>query len=552
LSEFTPEEAELIRPFFTNLDKPVFGLINMPEAVKGALFSRYSRSTKSLRRTLLDDFLKDTKSGFNEIVGDQVARGTQISEAIKKAEDFYTRVLDGYGDDSVAELGGAHLAIENISNLATKKLQDSRLTSPLEKSSRYVFFHHKENGDYRYFKDPMIMQSEFNEEYVSLMRLLFGTYEKLIEPLTAFAKKKLPIDDFKFFDPILKREITLQEVSEERKKVFETAYNAAVRALACDNLRYLLPAATLTNTGIFANGRSWEYLIRKAYSDDLSEMPALAKVMHEELNQIIPSFIKRAKKDEYLFETRVDFDKHVREKFKEHKVKRVSDVELIFYDKNAEDKILSTILYPHTRLPLSQILKMAKKMLPEEKAAIFARYVGNRKSRRDKPGRAFENVGYTFDVLTDFGAYRDIQRHRILTQQREDLTTTHGFEVPELFIEAGFDKEFRKCMKKANELYQKIYMKHPKEAQYVVPFAYKIRWYMTMNLREAFHFVELRSIKQGHPSYRKIAQRCYELISKVHPSLAAHMNFVDMNDYSLARIDSEVKTQQKRADRGEL
>jgi thymidylate synthase ThyX len=547
MEQFTEEEKKLLNPFFSNINKDVFVLMNLPEAVKGALFSRYSRSTNSLRRTLLKDFIKDTKTGFGEIVGNQVQSGVELGEAIKRAESFYSRILDGYGDDSVAELGGAHLAVENVSNLGAKKLEDCRLSSPLEKSSRYVFFHQKVNGDYQYYKEPVIMESKFSDQYKELMRLLFGTYERLIDPMMKYAREVMPMESFMFFDPQLKKEVPLKEVPEEKKKRFEIAYNSSVRALACDVLRYLLPCATLTNVGIYANGRSWEYLTRKCYSDELSEMRELAPKMHHELNHVIPSFVRRAKHDEYIAGTRDKFREMVYVLMDKEIVKGSERVNLVKYDENAEEHVISSMLYENSKLSMQQISSKVKAMSVEERKRIMDAYVGARRTRRDKPYRAMENTYYTFDVLADFGAYRDMHRHRLLTQARQDLSCDHGYEFPEHIVEAGYEKDFKDAMDAAKQLYNEIKKVHRKEAQYVVPFAYKIRWYMAMNLREVFHLVELRSTKQGHASYRRIAQDMYKHVKRVHPNFAEYLKFVDLNEYKLARLDAEVSKEEKRA-----
>src|SRR3972149_9639008 len=284
MEQFNEEEKKLIVPFFTNIDKRIFCLINLPEVVKGALFSRYSRTAKSLRRVLLDEFINKPEMKFNEIVG-QVTAGTNQIIATKKAEEFYDRVLVGYGDDSVAELGGANIACEDVSQLAVKALEDSRIgLSPLEKSTRYVRLDDKIDGQYRYYKDPDVMRSEFAELYVNTIEYLFDTYAKLIEPIMKFLMERIKKD----------------ETTTDR------AYQSAIRAKACDILRGLLPAATSKNVGIFGNGRAFEYLITKMLANPLAEIRDVAKSMHEELSKVIPSFVKRSV-DKYGQETQTYF-----------------------------------------------------------------------------------------------------------------------------------------------------------------------------------------------------------------------------------------------------
>ncbi len=301
-AEFTPEEQARLAPFFTNLDRSTFGL-KLPQEVAGALFSRYSRSTKSLRRTFLDEFLGDPTLGLSDLLSGQ-AEPAADSTALKKARAFYERVLVGYGDDSVAQLGGAHLACENISNVAAKLLEDARIgIAPLEKSTRYVRFDQKDAaGNYLFYREPKIMASRHRDAYLEVMNLLFDTYSRQMEPMLASIAKALPIEQLEVRDPSSGKSLSYSEAQKDDRlrRWAETAYRATVRAHACDVLRSYLPAATLTNVGMFGVGQAFEYLISKFYSHELSEAKELGKAMHGELNQLIPSFVKRAQLNEYL------------------------------------------------------------------------------------------------------------------------------------------------------------------------------------------------------------------------------------------------------------
>jgi len=542
---FTGEEKRILSPFVTNTDKNVFVLRNLPEVIKGALFSRYSRSTKNLRRLLLDEFIRDPQTGFSEIVNVDADK-VELKQAVQKAQAFYDRVLDGYGDDSVGELGGAHVACELISNLATKYLEDARIGgSPLEKSTRYVWFNQKVDGEFVFYREPKIMKSKFAKLYLETNNLLFQTYSDMVEPMVKFVEENFPLNDFEFFDIEKKENVKFERINDEKlKKRASIAYNASVRAKACDVMRVLLPAATLTNVGIFGNGRFFQNLITKLYSQNLAELQELAKQMHEELNYSIPSFVRRASYDNYLAETRENMKKIAQEIINDPIAKSES-VKLVDYDKT-EDEMIATMLYPYSRQSMEQLLKIVKNLSDKEKEKIITSYMGDRKHRRNRPGRALENIYYTFDILADFGIYRDLHRHRILTQERQPLTVIHGYTLPDEIIDAGFKKEFVDCMEKARDAYEMIHPEFPEEAQYVVPLAYKVRWYIKFNLREAFHFIELRTSPQGHSSYRKISQLMFREIEKVHPNLAHHMKFVDMNDYSLGRLKSELRKEEKR------
>ena len=518
----------------TNLDKPIFALKNLPEVVMGAMFSRYSRSTKSLRRVLLEEFINAPETGFKEIVSVGTGSGTGGCAdeliAIKKAEEFYDRVLVGFGDDSVAELAGAHIAVERVSNIASKVLEDARIgISPLEKSTRYVYFDQKPDGKYLYYEEPMLMKSGFAGLYVKTMDRLFDTYSALIPKVSAYVIEKFP----------------------QEKEVSERAYKSSVRAKTCDILRGILPAGTITNLGMFGNGRAFEYLITKMYAHPLQEMKDIGSEMHNELAKVIPSFVKRAndrygkEQQQFISETANAIETLSLDFASSSEPQK--SVVLVDCDPNdeAEIKAVSAILYSHLHLPFVAIVEKVKKLDSGQRKKIIDEYCMRRKNRRHKPGRAFENVNYTFDILGNYGMFRDLHRHRILTQERQLISTNNGYDLPPELVEAGFDDDFQGAMEVAKLAFEEISREYPKEAQYVVPFAYKIRWYMTMNLREAYHFCELRSMPQGHIDYRRIAQQIYLEIKRVHPNLSEHIKFVDMSEHGLERLEAEKKTDKR-------
>ncbi|MBR8830436.1 MAG: Flavin-dependent thymidylate synthase [Chroococcopsis gigantea SAG 12.99] len=522
------QEKELLQPFVTNLDESIFGLRNLPEVVKGALFSRYSRSEKSLRRILLDEFINAPEANFSEMVG-VTNSGNQII-ATELAEAFYDRVLIGYGDDSVAELGGAHLGCEGISNIAAKALEDSRLgISPLEKSTRYVRFDRKINGRYSYCRESSIVSSKYAQLYENTLDHLFDTYSNLIEPLLDWVRQGTPKD----------------ETTGNR------AYNNATRAKTLDLLRGLLPMATLTNVGLFGNGRAFEYLLVKLAASPHQEVQKIGEMMQSQLDKMIPSFVKRAKSERGRQYSNYLQDNYHRTGLLTPKLLKPVEainkdtVKLIEYDRGAEDKIIAAILYPHTDLTLEQIQEAVENLSAAEKREIIDTYIGERLSRFHKPGRALEETYYTFDILADIGAYRDLHRHRVMTQERQLYTVRHGYDTPIELIEANLHQGYKSALNQAAETTETIGQELPFAAQYVVPFAYKIRWRIKLNLREIYHLVELRSAKQGHPSYRFIAQEMYRQIKKVHPNLVQKMSFVDLKDYSLERLAAEQRLEEK-------
>ncbi|HEU4322572.1 MAG TPA: FAD-dependent thymidylate synthase [Roseiflexaceae bacterium] len=532
------EERALLAPFVTDLDAPVFGLRNLPEVVKGALFSRYSRSDKDLRRMLLDEFIRAPESGFAAIVGGAADSGVEQLVAVRQAEAFYDRVLVGYGDDSVAELGGAHIACERVSNIAAKALEDSRIgISPLEKSTRYVLFNRKEGGRYRYLRESAVMASRHAARYEAALDGLFDTYGALLEPTLAFVRRRTP----------------------REAGTTERAYASATRAKAFDLLRGLLPMATLTNVGLFGNGRAFEYLLTRLSAAPLAELRDLAGSMQSALDALIPSFVKRARNERGR--AHQDYLRGMRERvaalLNEQQIPslkpqasspkpQASGVTLVAYDPDAEAKTVAAILYPHVDLPLAAMRALADALGEEERAAVVRAYVGERPHRFHKPGRAFEEPVYTFDLLADLGAYRDLQRHRILTQERQRYSVAHGFVAPPELAEAGQEQPFRAALERAAETVERIAEDLPEQAQYAVPMAFRVRWRVTINLRALFHLVELRSAPQGHPSYRSIAQDMYRLVRAVHPTLTETLR-ADMSDPALERLEAERRLDAKQS-----
>jgi len=533
-------EHDRLAPFFTNLNAPIFGL-KLPQEVAGALFSRYSRSSKSLRRIFLDEFLGQADLPLGQ--ADQTG-------ALDKARAFYERVLIGYGDDSVAQLGGAHIACENVSNVAAKLLEDARIgIAPLEKSTRYVRFDTTDQaGEFLFAKEPAIMASPHRDAYLAGLRRLFETYAAQMEQMIAFMRRSLPIDSVEWKHPQTGEPLTYKETTSDAKlrRWAEGAYRSTVRAQACDVLRQYLPAATLTNVGLFGTGQAFEHLLNKLYSQPLDEGQTIAHDMQTALNALIPSFVKRAQKNPYFADTYTAARSAAAQLLAATPVAPSRPVQLLDWDADAEDKVLAAILYPHLRHPLNQVRDAVRSLSAEQRTGLFDEYIRRRRHRRDKPGRALEQAYYTFDIIANLGLYRDLHRHRILTQERQDFTTVHGYDTPQEIEEAGFKADFVRSMDHAAELYAQLQRELPVQAQYVVPFAYRIRWTMKLNLREAVHIGELRTMPQGHPDYRLIVQDMWREIGRVHPLLASSAKFLDWNTYRLGRLQSELRTEYKR------
>lgn len=541
-SLFSPDEKKKLSPFFTNLDRTIFGL-KLPQEVAGALFSRYSRTSKNLRRVFLDEFIGELGLSQREDDSD--------SKALEKARAFYDRVLVGYGDDSVAQLGGAHIACEEISNIAAKVIEDSRIgIAPLEKSTRYVRFDKKDpNGLYLYVREPRIMSSRFETAYVEGMDLLFATYAAQLNGITEFIRNRLPLSEMPFKHPKTGESLNYSEIQSDPELVrfAETAYRSTIRAQACDILRSYLPMATKTNVGLFGSGQAYEYLLTKLFSHPLQELQELGQGMHADLNCLIPSFVKRARKNTYMTETYEGTRAWVKLSLKDLGPTDSEAVTLVDYDPTAEERVLAAILYPHSRHSMERLRSEVRTWGPERRVEVLDEYLLRRRHRRDKPGRALEQVFYTFDLMGNIGMYRDLHRHRMLSQERQDFTVVHGYETPGEIKEAGFKEEFDSCMVRSADLYEALVGEFPYEAQYVVPFAYKIRWYMKMNLRELFHVAELRTMPQGHPDYRWMMQEVCRKVEAVHPALIRYARFIDWDEYRLGRLQSEMRTEYKKS-----
>lgn len=532
-NRFTARERKILSSHFSNTDKSVFAITTPRQVDRGALMSRYSRTDKDMRRVFLDEFLKDKSRG----------------------EKFYDRVLIEYGDDSVAELGEAQIAIEGLTNIAVKKIQDRRIgLSYLEKSSRYVAWNKKSGSQYRFYRDPVLMESRFADDYVDACNMAFEAYSKNIIPMTEFVRERHPIESYRFTDSKDSREKKFSKLKLESDiRSAMSIYKSSTKAKALDVLRGLLPASTMTNVGITGNGRAFEYLLAILYGSSLDEEQELAAKIKAELDVTIGSFVKRADDahgralQDYLH----NVQKMSRSLAKRHDIgtKTSSMTRLVGYvpEKKALDGVIAALIYEQSKgSSLADITKSVKNTSYGYKKRIIESYARLRKSRRHRPPRAFETTEYTFDLLNNFGMFRDLHRHRALTLERQLLTTDHGFAVPSEVKDLGIDREYRDCLDNSRAVFVKIRKKFPEQAQYVVNFGYNYPYFMRFNLREATHLIELRTVPQGHADYRRVAQDMLRQISRVHPALSRIIRFADMNEYDLERFESEKRTEKKR------
>lgn len=552
---FTPGEARLLAPFFTNTDRSVVALRNLPEVTKGALFSRYSRTAKGVRRLFLDEFYGQP----DVVMQEAAAPADESGHVVDRAAAFYARVLSDYGDDSVGELGGAHIAFQDISQIAAKAIEDSRIgASYLEKSTRYVRFDDKVAGRYRYYRDRRILASPVAAEFVAAMDHLFDAYARSFPLMIGYLERKHPIESITFENALSGAAVRFGDITDaEFRKSALFAYGQALRARACDSLRCFLPLASLTNVGVYANGRTHEYILTKLYADALDEMNTLAFAANHELAQVIGPFITRASNERglahqaYLRQRRAAQERWAKAVQPPPATGPGCKVALLRYDDDAIDSVVAAILFPYSDYPEADLLQTAAGLSAETKARIVADYVGERQNRRHKPGRAFERASYTFELCLNIGEYRDLQRHRVCTPARQQFGTALGYDVnADVAAVPAVRALYEEAMARAAALCSRLASDLPAEAQYAVPMGYRVRYTMQMNLREAYHLIELRSGEQGHRDYRQTAQQMYQAIKTVHPALAQGMTFVNTTpDIAMGRLRAEMRSARRKAGR---
>jgi len=523
---FTEEERQRLAPYFTNLDGHIFALTNLPETVKGALFARYSRSAKSLRRLFLDEF------------ADKVPAQPPAAEevGVARAEKLFAKVFNEYGDDSVAQLGGAHIACEYVSNILTKALEWGRLMAYLEQSTRYVPYTDKLHGRWRYHVPAEIAADHaVGERYTRTLDDIFARYAAWIGPTQEYFARRYP-----------------RAASDS-----DAVHRSATRAKALDTLRGMLPAATQSNLGIYGTGQAFEALLLRLRASPLAEARDCASQMLVELRKVIPAFLVRVDQTDrgdlwsnYLARTRRETATIAASLLHDQAPQHRDEVTLADFDPDGEVKIVAAALYAVSDLPDDQLMQIARHLTIDDRAAVLRAYIGNRTNRRHRPGRAFERTTYRFDVLSDYGAFRDLQRHRLLTLEWQPLTPDHGFVEPEAIAEAGASDDWARTMDDSAELYEALLKAGFVDvAPYAVSMAYRVRFYMEMNAREAMHVIELRSAPQGHPAYRRVCQAMHTLIEERagHRAVAAAMRFADHSEVELERLSSERALEKKRA-----
>ncbi len=522
---FSAEERAALEPHFSNLDRPVFALTNLPETVKGALFARYSRYRGTLRRLYLDEFAGDAGGGARPFDGEEGRR----------AAELYERIFIGYGDDSVAQLGGAHLACEWVSNVLTKVLQRGRLAAYLEQSTRYIAYDEPIDGSaakgapgsWRYWRTD-----ELGPEFGAAMDEIFTIYSRALGTVTAWAERRWPRGD----EP-------------------RAAWERSIRAKALDLLRGLLPAATLSHVGIYASGQAYEGLLLRLAASPLPEARAIGAMAQEELGAVIPSFVSRVGRPDrggewigYLRERREATERWVARLGLDRRAGAgAPSVELVAVEGD-EESLLAASLYESTGLPEAEIARRLGALDPIEREQLLGDLAGARGNRRHRPGRGWEAVRYRFEIVSDYGGFRDLQRHRMLTCQWQSLSPDLGAGVPEEVIDAGAGDAYARALEISRREFERLEAAgNAAAAPYALCLGYRIRYLLDMNAREAMHVCELRSGREGHPTYRAVAQAMHEQISAVHPAIGAAMRHVDSSsEPRLERIMSEIRTHRKQ------
>ena len=400
----------------------------------------------------------------------------------------------------------------------------------LEQSTRYVPYADRPGGRWRYHVPAEVRRTGLEPEFTATLDRMFETYARWLEPMQEHFRQRHP----------------------RQPADSEVVYRNTIRAKALDTLRGLLPAATRSNVGLYGTGQAYEALLLRLRASPLAEARACADLMLTELRKVIPAFLRRVDAPDrggawsaYLAATRETTEALAARVLDETAPEPRPEVVLVDFDPEGEAKVVAAALYAASELPDDQLLARVRRMTPEERLAVLSAYVGERTNRRHKPGRAFERTSYRFDVLTDYGAFRDLQRHRLLSLEWQRLGPRHGYAMPQAVEEAGAAADWRRVMDASAALHDAVSAAGlASVAPYAVCMAYRIRFYMEMNAREAMHVLELRTAPQGHPAYRRVCQAMHRLIADRagHRALAAAMRFVDHSTVELERLEAERRT----------
>ena len=455
----------------------IYALKNLPPEVVAVTFAKCSRSPEPF---------------------DLIAK--ELTEA--KSAEFNEKWVVNYGHGSVAEHAFMNIAVENVSLMAVEAIQSNRLASFTEKSSRYQVY----TRDRVYTPRALEQEPEFGPMYKTVINQLYDLYEHSLTPVRKAIEQIYPNTAG---DP-------------------EMTYQAKIKSKWIDVCRFALPNSALANLGISANARTMEYAITKLLSHPLEEVREIGEQVKKVAQEITPTLVKYANPHEmYVANEETVFAKShewtsdiAKPEFSD---RNSLSVELIEYDKDAENKIIAALMYKFQPISYTQAYEKVLRLSLSEKETFLSTLLERGKTIYDKVPREFEYPYYTFDVLLDQGAYYDLKRNRIMTQTPQLLSGAFGFYTPKIFDQVGLGDEYRSTMELAHEFSRFVAQKYPYEAQYVTTKATARRFLMKMNLREAMYFIGLRSRQGGHFSYRKVAQLMHEQIASVHPFLAKYI-----------------------------
>ena len=529
--EFTPDEADVLRRYFTNLDGPVFALVNLPEVVKGALFARYSRSPKSLRRLFLDEFVGDL-----DITGDLTIDATV---GLRRAEELYDRVFFEYGDDSVAQLGGVHLACEQASNLLTKVLEWGRLMAYLEQSTRYIAYDARLGGRYRYYRDPAVLE-------LAARHPLRRRHGRAVRHLRR-AAARCCIDCVRERVPEGPGRLRLRLPADDQGQGVRRGARAS-----CPRRRCRTSAST-------APGQGYEALLLRMRAHPLPEARAYADLMLARAAQgdpVVPhagstcptaaaAWSDLPRSDPRRRPTSVA-DAALRRR---RRRRAAADVTLRRLRPRRRGQAARRDLLPAHAPARGPAARRGSGALPPTSGSRSMRaYVGERGNRRHKPGRAFERIDYRFDVLADYGAFRDLQRHRMLTIEWQPLTPAPRLRRgPRPVDEAGARRASTTRWSVRPRSTTRWPTASPTRPPYAVSLAYRMRFVMQMNAREAMHLIELRTVAAGPPGVPARRQEMHRLIAEQagHQAVAGR-DELSHADAALERLDAERRAEARR------
>lgn len=419
-----------------------------------------------------------------------------------RSAQFHEKWVVGYGHSSVAEHAILHVALENVSRLAIETIEGNRLASYTEKSTRYQQW----EGDAFYVPEEL-QDHPLRDEYVRVSHLLFETYQTCIPKVHTWLAETTPM-----------------EPGES-----EQAYQRKLHPAAVDICRFLLPAASLANVGMTINARALEYAICKMLSSPLEEVRTIGDCLREVSQDEVPTLVKYAKCNAYAVATR---EKMTQKAAGVEGSGVIGDLSLIDWDTGGENAVLAAVLFRFgAKLNFKDCLEYIGGLSKGEKEQFVRKLMSDR-GIFDRPLREFEYAQMTFESVMDQGAYFEFKRHRMMTQTAQALTAGLGFAIPKGMIESGCGEVYQNAMRQAADLYYKLASWNPDVASYIVPNGFNRRVLFTMNLRQAFHFCNLRAAENAHFSIRRVAYQVAETIQQIYPLIGAYFD-IPVDDSSL-------------------